>query len=144
MPPRCVPRILRVNEFVNNAERQEDPIRAFVAMMMEMMQNRPPPVVPPEVPPVANQPGAHLANFKDFKLVGPPEFHGSTDPIEAQTWVEEMEKVFEVARVAEEQKTSFATFMLKGEANYWWKINRSRAREGVILWACFKELLFEN
>ena len=43
-----------------------------------------------------------------------------------------MEKVFDVARVADEQKTSFATFMLKREASYWWKVNKGHAGEGVV------------
>ena len=55
-----------------------------------------------------------------------------------------MEKVFDVARVADEQKTSFATFMLKGEASYWWKANKGRAGEGIVTWEKFKELFFEN
>ena len=66
----------------------------------------------------ANQPQAQATTFKDFKAVGPPEYHGSMNPIEAQTWIMEMEKVFDVARVNEDQKTAFATFMLKSEASY--------------------------
>lgn len=108
----------------------------FVNLLTEAMQNRPPPAV--------GQPGQHLTSFKDFKLVGPPEFRGTLDLFEAQTWIEEMEKVFEVARVAEAQKTSFATFMMKGEANYWWKANKGRAEEGIIPWDRFKELFLEN
>lgn len=44
--------------------------------------------------------------------------------------------------MVEEQKIGFATFMMKGEANYWWKANKGRA--GVISWDRFKELFFEN
>ena len=55
-----------------------------------------------------------------------------------------MKKVFDVARVTDEQKTSFATFMLKGEASYWWKANKGRVSEGIVTWDRFKELFFEN
>ena len=90
--------------------------------------------------PIAGQ----LANFKDFKAVGPPEFKGTNNHIEAQTWVNEMERVFEVVRVADQQKTAFATFMLKGEAGYWWEANKNRAGEGTVTWDRFKEIFFET
>ena len=98
------PRTQRVEESVNNMENDPNPMRAFAEMIAEAIQNRPPPVIRQSMqhvqpPPV--QPAPHLANFKDFKLVGPPEFKGTLDPIEAQTWIEELEKVFEVARGAE-------------------------------------------
>ena len=115
MPPKCQTRNPRAEESVNNVDTQPEPMRMFAIMLAEALQNRPQQVEAP--------PAGHLVSFKDFKLVGPPEFSGSTDPIEAQTWAQEMEKVFEVARVADEQKTSFATFMLKGEASHWWKAN---------------------
>ena len=130
MLPRRQPRNPRAEESVNNVRNQPDTMRMFANMLAEALQTR------PQQSEAA--PAGHLVNFKDFKLVGPPEFSGSTDPIEAQTWIEEMEKVFDVARVAEEQKTSFATFMLKGEASYWWKANKGRAGEGVITWEKFK------
>lgn len=110
-----------------NVRGQREPMRAFANMIAGVMQS-----------------GNQLANFKDFKAVGPPEFRGSRDPMEAQIWIEEIEKVFEVTRVAEEQKTTFATFMLKGEANYWWKINKNREGGGSVTWTRFKELFFEN
>ena len=40
------------------------------------------------------------------------------NPVEAQTWIMEIEKIFDVARVGDDQKTAFATFMLKAEASY--------------------------
>ena len=104
-----------VEESVNDTENDPNPMRAFADMIAEAIRTRPPPVfrqpMPQAPPPPPGQPMPYMANFKDFKLVGPPEFAGTLNPIEAQTWIEEIEKVFEVARVAEEQKTGFATLM---------------------------------
>ena len=100
--PRGRPRNQRIPESESEVGDQPNPMRMFAEMLAEAMQTRPPPVVVQPAP----QTAPHLANFKDFKLVGPPEFQGTLNLIEAQTWIEEMEKVFEVARVAEEQKTS--------------------------------------
>ena len=51
----------------------------------------------------------------------PPEFKEITDLIEAQTWIKEIEKVFKVVKVVEENKTNFGTFMLRGDAAFWWE-----------------------
>lgn len=86
----------------------------------------------------------HATTFNDFKSVGPPEFKGTTDPIEAQTWVKEIEKTFVIANVEEGQKTSFTTYMMNGEANFWWEANQARAEMENVTWTRFKEIFFEN
>ena len=137
MSPRRVLRNQEIEESVNNAAgAQPNPMQDFVNMMPEAMRN--------QVQPVGNQAGNQLANFKDFKAVGPPEFRGTADPIEAQTWVKEIEKAFVIARVAEEQKIIFATYLMKGEANYWWEANQNKVGTGIVTWEAFKKLFFEN
>ena len=59
-----------------------------------------------------------VVTFKQFQAVKPPEFKGSADPMEANEWIKEMEKAFELVRAGAEQKTKFASYFLKGEANY--------------------------
>lgn len=98
MPPRRQNRNQREEQSVNNEGGQVDPMQNFANMIAEAMQNR----IPASRGRARNQPAERLANFKDFKAVGPPEFKGTTDPIEAQTWVKEMEKAFVIVRVAEE------------------------------------------
>ncbi|KAL8114949.1 hypothetical protein AgCh_021681 [Apium graveolens] len=53
--------------------------------------------------------------FKQFQAVKPPEFKGSADPVEANTWIKEMEKAFDLVGVGAEQKTKFASYFLKSE-----------------------------
>lgn len=140
MPPRRQNRNQREEQSVNNEGGQADPMQNFADMIAQAMENR----APTGRGRLRNQPADRLANFKVFKAVGSPEFKGTTDPIEAQTWVKEMEKAFIIARVTEEQKTAFATYLMKGEANYWWETNQARAGTEVVLWTRFKELFFEN
>ncbi|KAL8098384.1 hypothetical protein AgCh_031222 [Apium graveolens] len=59
--------------------------------------------------------------FKQFQAVKPPEFNGSPDPVEANARLKEMEKAFELVGAGIEQKNKFASYFLKGEANYWWE-----------------------
>ena len=118
MPPRR--RIPVPEESVNDERGPIDPIQRLVDLLGEALRgrNEPVPPVPRAVP---------VTTFKDFKSVGPPEFTGTTDPIVAQTWIKEIEKAFTIARVGEDQKTIFATYMMRGEANYWWETNQQRA-----------------
>ena len=59
--------------------------------------------------------------IEQFKKMGLPSFLGNPDPIEAETWIMQMEKIFDVVVCIEVQKVSFASFMLKGEAEHWWR-----------------------
>lgn len=55
-----------------------------------------------------------------------------------------MEKSFEILGVAEGQKTVFATYIMKGEANYWWEAKRNLEGRGVVAWERFSELFLEK
>ena len=66
-----------------------------------------------------------MVTFKTFQSVKPPEFKGTTDPVEAKAWLKEMEKAFELVKVGEDQKTTYASYFLKGEASYWWESTRA-------------------
>ena len=66
-----------------------------------------------------------MITFQAFQAVKPPEFKGSADPIEARTWLKEMEKAFALVRVGADQKTDFASYFLRNEATYWWESVRA-------------------
>lgn len=82
--------------------------------------------------------------FKAFKEVHPPEFKGTTDPTEAQIWIKEIEKAFKVTQTAENMKTTFAAYMLKGEANFWWETIEAREENKNLELNRFKELFLEK
>ncbi|KAL8155372.1 hypothetical protein AgCh_000671 [Apium graveolens] len=82
--------------------------------------------------------------FKQFQAVKPPEFKGSADPVEANAWLKEMEKPFELVGAGTEQKTKFASYFLKGEANYWWESTRALEGGVFITWERFTELFMEK
>ncbi|XP_074347033.1 uncharacterized protein LOC141685854 [Apium graveolens] len=82
--------------------------------------------------------------FKSFKSLNPPEFKGTTDPVEARVWLCEIEKTFEIVDVKEEKKTIFAAYMLKGEANHWWEAKKTLETTFPIPWTRFTELFLEK
>ncbi|KAL8147195.1 hypothetical protein AgCh_004789 [Apium graveolens] len=97
--------------------------------------------IPPQ-PHVAQQTAATA--FRAFKSLKPPEFLGSADPVEAWAWLKEIEKSFEILGVEERHKTIFTSYMLKGEANYWWESKRNLETDVVIPWDRFTRLFLDK
>ena len=92
-----------------------------------------------------NAGNARTVTVKQFKELGPPEFHGKPDPLQAEAWVKQITKIFDVLRCTEDQKVPFATFMLRGEADHWWEsIKRTHHMALEMSWAEFQELLNEK
>ncbi|XP_074350888.1 uncharacterized protein LOC141690135 isoform X1 [Apium graveolens] len=86
----------------------------------------------------------HVVTFKTFQYVNPPEFKGYEGPIEAMAWLKEIEKALAIVRVGEAQKTVYASYFLKGEANYWWEYKKALEDAGMITWERFTELFLEK
>ena len=82
--------------------------------------------------------------FKTFQAVKPPEFRGTQDPVEARSWLKEMEKAFTLAVVTDEKKVEYASYFLKGEANYWWESARALEEGEVIAWDRFKKIFLDK
>ncbi|XP_074323501.1 uncharacterized protein LOC141660416 [Apium graveolens] len=55
-----------------------------------------------------------------------------------------MEKAFTLAVVREETKVDYASYFLKGEANYWWESARALEEEEVIFWDRFKKIFLDK
>ena len=64
------------------------------------------------------------SSFDDFKKLSPPYFSGTSDPTEVEAWIMKIEKFFIVIDCSEEQKASYATFMLDKEADHWWLMTK--------------------
>ncbi|MQM12153.1 hypothetical protein Taro_045066 [Colocasia esculenta] len=48
-----------------------------------------------------------------FNGMGPPSFKGESQPLLAESWMREVEKIFQAIRCAEEDKVSLASYMLQ-------------------------------
>ena len=64
------------------------------------------------------------SSFDDFKKLGPPCFFGTSELIEAKAWIMKIEKFFNVIDCSEEQKASYAAFMLDKEVDHWWRMTK--------------------
>ena len=64
------------------------------------------------------------SSFDDFKRLGPPYFSGTSDLTEAKAWITKIEKFFDAIDCFDEQKASYAIFMLEKEVDHWWRMTR--------------------
>ncbi|WVY95345.1 hypothetical protein V8G54_034433 [Vigna mungo] len=85
-------------------------------------------------------------SVNDFLHHSPPKFNGKETPDEGDDWISNLEKIFEAIECTEEQKLVFATYMLAGEAEYWWRGMRRGmdAREEVATWVDFRARFLER
>ena len=61
----------------------------------------------------------HHGGMIEFKRLSPPTFEGNTEPMEAEIWIFEMEKVFRVLESSEGEKVAYVAYMLCGDAYDW-------------------------
>ena len=82
----------------------------------------PPPPPPMQMEPINNDNDITLT--QKYKKLNPPEFAGGIDPLKAEAWVLETEKIFEVFPCTDVYKVLLATFTLTEEARRWWMLVR--------------------
>ncbi|XP_052724121.1 uncharacterized protein LOC128193959 [Vigna angularis] len=81
-----------------------------------------------------------------FMRHNPSKFNGSATPDEAEYWVQEIEKIFEAISCPKDKKVIFATFLLIGEAEYWWSGFKRlmESNREVVTWENFKDKFLEK
>ncbi|MQM15511.1 hypothetical protein Taro_048457, partial [Colocasia esculenta] len=68
-----------------------------------------------------------------FKRMSPPSFKGESDPLRAESWMREIEKIFWAIRCVEDDKVTLATYMLQERADVWWSsLLRTRFEDGAV------------
>ncbi|MQM07102.1 hypothetical protein Taro_039936 [Colocasia esculenta] len=78
-----------------------------------------------------------------FKRMLPPSFKGESDPLLAESWMRDIEKIFWAVRCADEDKVTLATYMLQERADVWWaSLLRTQFEDGAIdvAWDTFMRL----
>ena len=85
------------------------------------------------------------SSFDDFKRLGPPYFSSTPNPTKVDAWILKIEKLFEVIDCSEEQKASYATFVLDKEVDHWWRIAKRLLKDqGPITWRRFREAFYKK
>ncbi|MQL90104.1 hypothetical protein Taro_022694, partial [Colocasia esculenta] len=68
-----------------------------------------------------------------FKRMAPPSFKGESQPLLAESWMREVEKIFWAIRCTKEDKVSLATYMPHERVDVWWaSVLCTRYEDGAI------------
>ena len=82
-----------------------------------------------------------LINLQRFRAHHPPTFRGGGDPMVADPWFMQIEKVLEAMETTSDvTRIRLDAFQLEGEAQVWWKWARISRDLEVMTWAKFQEL----
>ncbi|KAG5551388.1 hypothetical protein RHGRI_009715 [Rhododendron griersonianum] len=79
--------------------------------------------------------------FDRFLKTNPPPFMGTDKPSDAEAWLLQMEKIFDVLGCLEAQKVSFAAYKLQGGAEHWWRSAKQqyKDKQDELVWSNFKK-----
>src|SRR3954467_7758352 len=80
----------------------------------------------------------HGSKLKNFQNTNPPIFSKSEEPLDADDWLQTMEKNLEGAGVDAAEKVRFATHYLVGSARAWWNSTRTMNGGQMMTWDEFK------
>ena len=81
------------------------------------------------------------SNLQRFRAHHPPTFTGGGDPMVADHWFKQVEKVLEAMEITSDMtRIRLAAFQLEGEAQVWWKWARTSRDLEAMTWAEFQEL----
>ncbi|CAL2267430.1 unnamed protein product [Prunus armeniaca] len=89
--------------------------------------------------------GTESSEIKRVKELGAKEFMDSTDPAEAESWISDVERIFEVLECPDGDRVHLATFLLKGNAYHWWKAAKmGYENPAAITWEEFQRVFSEQ
>ncbi|KAI5339146.1 hypothetical protein L3X38_018418 [Prunus dulcis] len=85
------------------------------------------------------------SDIKRVMEFGAYDFFGNAYPAEAENWLTDIERVFEVLQCPDEDRVWLAAFLLKRNAYHWWKtVRRGYADPTPVTWADFQHVLYEQ
>ena len=81
------------------------------------------------------------SNLQRFRAHHPPTFTGGGDPMMADHWYMQVEKVLEVMKITSDTtRIRLAAFQLEAEAQVWWNWAKTSRDLETLTWAEFQEL----
>ncbi|XP_028084499.1 uncharacterized protein LOC114285631 [Camellia sinensis] len=108
-----------------------------------MQQQRQQPLPPPPLPAQVEMGTGDVINLtQKFMKMKPPTFYDGIEPLKAETWLLEMEKLYEVFPCSEVQKVLLATYTLKDEAQRWWLLIRNGHEN--MTWTQFNTIFYDK
>ncbi|GMN66955.1 hypothetical protein TIFTF001_036093 [Ficus carica] len=104
----------------------ENPIAPEVNVTVELLAVPPaPPIRTPE------------ELYDKFRRMKTPKFEGSTNPIEVDNWLVDLQVILNFLRLNDQEKVLYASFVLMKDARLWWEIVQIRRDVSLMTWEGF-------
>uniref|UniRef100_A0A5K1EJ03 Retrotransposon gag domain-containing protein n=1 Tax=Nymphaea colorata TaxID=210225 RepID=A0A5K1EJ03_9MAGN len=89
---------------------------------------------------------ATTVSYQQFMAMQPPIFSGGGSHDKAKDWIEEVERIFGLLKVPEEDRVNYGSYLLKGDAKNWWQSTSEIrfAGQGSISWKQFRDSFFST
>ena len=81
-----------------------------------------------------------LELIRQVKRLGAVEFAGGLNHQVADGWIDDMDKCFSVIECSEVQKRQIAAFLLKDEAQFWWRREERTIDTAHLTWEGFQRI----
>ncbi|XP_058217379.1 uncharacterized protein LOC131328453 [Rhododendron vialii] len=83
--------------------------------------------------------------MNEFCKCRPPTFHGDTNPVVAETWLNEVKMILRTLGITQDgDRVALTTYQLKGEARYWWDLMEATHTIANLTFAQFEALFFDK
>lgn len=83
--------------------------------------------------------------LEEFQWHNLPRFEGDHDPDKVDLWLQDIDKIFDVFHCNGDTKLEYATFLLTGEAESWWRWAKSIHNKGEKLtWGAFRQKFLDK
>ena len=85
------------------------------------------------------------SNLQRFITHHPPTFTGGVDPMVADHWFRQVERILEVMKITfDATRIRLATFMLDGESKIWWDWVKVSLDQEMMTGGEFREILMDK
>ncbi|XP_058216756.1 uncharacterized protein LOC131327626 [Rhododendron vialii] len=83
--------------------------------------------------------------MNEFCKHRPLTFHGDTNPVVAETWLNEVKMILRTLEITQNgDRVALATYQLKGEARYWWDLMEATHAVATMTFAEFETLFLDK
>lgn len=79
-----------------------------------------------------------------LKVLRATTFSRTTNPVDAEKWMEMIDRCCEVMRCPDDMKVGLAIFLLQGGAYDWWCMIQSRQGDKAISWTEFRKFFYDK
>ncbi|XP_058223132.1 uncharacterized protein LOC131332840 [Rhododendron vialii] len=83
--------------------------------------------------------------MNEFCKRRPPTFHGDTNPVVAETWLNEVKMILRTLGITQDgSRVALTTYQLKGEVRYWWDLMEVTHAIATMTFAEFETLFLDK